>query len=270
MHINMQQVPYRLTLVAVINIVFLISFWLNNACEAAATSLRERITTSFLIAGAIQFMNPADCISAVDIKYDSYSIFYDALNGGKVAEVFGVDDLRAEAAQYVSGDVLEIAVGTALQSKFYNPKVLKTFTGVDLSAGMLNEAETRLAATLPSVKTTLQQMDAQRLLFDDNSFDSVVDTFSMCVIPQPSLAINEMVRVTRVGGRVILLENARSDNSVLGIFQDITEPVITKLSKECRWNVDINKFTEQNLNIRRIASKLVSGGTIQLNVYKKL
>jgi methyltransferase OMS1, mitochondrial len=263
--------PYRSALFAVITVVFLQpAVWCKNACGAAVISLRGRVPTSLLIAGAILFVNPINCISAVDIKYDSYSISYDALNGGKAAEVFGVDDLRGEAAQYVRGDVLEIALGTALQSKFYDPKVLKSFTGVDLSTGMLKEAETRLAATLPSVKTTLQQMDAQRLLFDDDSFDSVVDTFSMCVIPQPSLAINEMVRVTRVGGQVVLLENARSANSVLGIFQDITEPVVTKFSKECRWNVDIDKLAKENLNIRRVASKLVSGGTIQLNVYEKL
>jgi methyltransferase OMS1 len=55
--------------------------------------------------------------------------------------------------------------------------------------------------------------------FASSSFDSVVDSFSLCVIPDPLAALKEMARVVRPGGRVLLLEHARSDNPLLGLYQ---------------------------------------------------
>ena len=225
---------------------------------------------AILLASTFQCLTPLSCQSATDLKYDEYSVVYDNLNGGNTAKLLGVDQLRADAAQYVSGDVLEVAVGTGLQVKYYNPNTLKSFTGVDQSQGMLKQAENKLASTLSTVSTRLRQMDAEQLQFNDDSFDTVVDTFSMCVIPRPESAIKEMIRVAKPSGLVVLLENTRSDNKLLGLFQDATEPAITKLSKECRWNTDIKKITEQNLNVRQIATKSIAGGTVQLNVYQKM
>ena len=55
----------------------------------------------------------------------------------------------------------------------------------------------------------------------------------MCVFDHPEKALAEMKKHVKPGsgGRLILLENSRSTFWPLGILQDLTEPVVTPLSK---------------------------------------
>jgi len=53
--------------------------------------------------------------------------------------------------------------------------------------------------------------DAARIPFPDDSFDTVVDVFGLCSVDDPVLALNEMARVCRPGGEILLLEHGRSE-----------------------------------------------------------
>ena len=204
--------------------------------------------------------------------YDSLSKSYDNGNSGDISKVFGVDRLRGRAGSIARGDVLEVAIGTGLQSSFYDWSAINSFTGVDESSSMLEEARRRLDS--PPNRSdrpyTLTQMDVKALDFPDGAFDTVVDTFSLCVIDEPERAIKEMARVVKRGeGRVVLVENLRSDNPVLGAFQDVTEPIISASSKgKCRWNVDVERIAKASgLNIE--VSERGAGGTLALLVLRK-
>src|ERR1700760_3440429 len=70
------------------------------------------------------------------------------------------------------GDVLEVAVGTAMNLGLYSEKV--RLTGVDLSPAMLTEARSRSAELGREID--LKEADAAALPFEDNSFDTVVAT----------------------------------------------------------------------------------------------
>jgi hypothetical protein len=63
--------------------------------------------------------------------YDQYSPDYDRLNGGSAAKYLGIDEMRQRAAEYTQGDVLELAVGTGLQTTYYDWSRVRSFTGVD-------------------------------------------------------------------------------------------------------------------------------------------
>lgn len=61
--------------------------------------------------------------------------------------------------------------------------------------------------------------DVASLPYPDNSFDAVVDTFSLCVFPEPLTALTEAARVLRPGGKLLLLEHQRSSFAPLAWYQ---------------------------------------------------
>jgi len=69
---------------------------------------------------------------------------------------------------------------------------------------------------------------------------------------------------------VILLENSRSTQPLLGVIQDVTEPIITPLSKDCKWNVNVPELAQTAGLIEsqefREDKQL---GTLTLRVYRK-
>ena len=119
-----------------------------------------------------EIVNQSSTISRKDQPYDAFSSTYDGLNGGSVTSALGIDDMRRLANQYVSGDVLEVAVGTGLQSHYYIWPRLTSFVGIDLSEGMLVEARKRISASAlgssSAIPIKLQQMDAKEMRFADN------------------------------------------------------------------------------------------------------
>ncbi|MFE9656627.1 class I SAM-dependent methyltransferase [Micromonospora sp. NPDC006431] len=104
------------------------------------------------------------------------------------------------------GRVLEVAIGTGRNLPHYPADA--TLTGIELSPAMLGIARQRAADLGRSVD--LHQGDAERLPFDDASFDTVVCALSLCAIPHPVKAIGEMKRVLVPGGRLLLLDHIGS------------------------------------------------------------
>ena len=105
-------------------------------------------------------------------QYDTFSATYDNLNGGSITNVLGIDEMRLLAGKYVYGDALEIAVGTGLQSQYYIWSQLDSYTGIDMSPGMLLEARNRIpqmaAKSNSKVFIDIKQMDTEKLNFADN------------------------------------------------------------------------------------------------------
>jgi ubiquinone/menaquinone biosynthesis C-methylase UbiE len=113
---------------------------------------------------------------------------------------------REWVASRVTGEVLEVAVGTGRNLDFYPPGV--TITGIELSPVMLAIAQQHAADLGRDVD--LRQGDAQALPYADDSFDTVVCTLSLCAVPDPAIAVAEMRRVLRGGGQLLLLDHVAS------------------------------------------------------------
>jgi SAM-dependent methyltransferase len=75
------------------------------------------------------------------------------------------------------------------------------FVGVDLSAERIQDAELRLRG-VPNAR--VQIGDAQALPFESDTFDLVFCRFLMEYLPDKQHALNEMVRVCRTGGKILL------------------------------------------------------------------
>jgi O-methyltransferase / aklanonic acid methyltransferase len=72
-------------------------------------------------------------------------------------------------------------------------------TGIDLSTGMLREAERAVRAE-GLVNVALRTMDAEHLDFADRTFDAVLCAHAIFLFPDQEAALREMYRVTKPGG----------------------------------------------------------------------
>lgn len=133
---------------------------------------------------------------------------------------------RTWACAQASGKVLEVAVGTGLNLPWYPEGI--AFTGIDLSPAMLAIARDR-ARTLGR-DADLREASAEALPFLDSSFDTVVCTISLCNIADDRVAIAEMYRVLRPGGRLILLDHVASDRRWVLAIERLLEPLTIRCS----------------------------------------
>lgn len=132
---------------------------------------------------------------------------------------------RERFASFLTGDVLEVGVGTGATLRLLagRPDV-RSFTGIDLSDGMLAEAQ-REAAACP-FPVTLRQMDAEDLsAFPDASFDTVTSSLVLCTVLDPVRALHEMARVCRPRGRIVLLEHVLAPNPLVGLAMKAVAPL---------------------------------------------
>jgi len=139
------------------------------------------------------------------------------------------------------GRVLEVAIGTARNLPHYSADV--ALTGVDLSPAMLDVARSR--AEDLDLEVDLREGDSAQLPLDDESFDTVVCALSLCTIPDPARAIDEMKRALVPGGRLLLLDHVGSTWPPVYALQRLAEQATIRLAGE--------HFTRRQLPLVRAA-----------------
>ena len=138
----------------------------------------------------------------------------------------------------IGKQVLEVGVGTGKNLGYYPENV--EITAIDLSPRMIHRAQER--AKVLGLNVDLRQMDAQRLQFPDQSFDTVFATFVFCSVPDPILGLRELRRVCRPGGRLLLLEHMRPENQFMGRLFDLLNPIVVRMM-----GANINRRTLDNI-----------------------
>jgi ubiquinone/menaquinone biosynthesis C-methylase UbiE len=106
---------------------------------------------------------------------------------------------------------------------------------------MLKVARNRAAKL--SMRVSFLVADAEALPFADKSFDTVVSSLSTCTFPNPVAALEDMARVCRTSGKILLLEHGRSDRGWLGRWQDHHADKFAK-PFGCHWNREPLELTK--------------------------
>lgn len=163
------------------------------------------------------------CATCLDVDFDEM--------------LTGISLMRRFLLRSAKGSVLEIAAGTGRNLPYYASDTQLTLT--DVSDGMLEQVPAKAAAAGRTTACELQVMSANALTFDDETFDTVVDTFGLCSMDDSVKALEEMQRVCkRRDGRILLLEHGRSHYAWLSRLLD-------KFAAQhaqrwgCHWNRDI-------------------------------
>lgn len=147
-------------------------------------------------------------------RYDGFAPRYDF--EVLVYEFLGLRKLRKELIKRASGSVLEIATGTGKNFQHYEKNVRLTAT--DMSRGMLSLAKKK--ADKLGMNVTYAVIDGEAIAFADGSFDTVVSSLTLCTFTEPVKALQEMARVCKPDGRILLVEHGKSSNGWLARFQD--------------------------------------------------
>lgn len=137
------------------------------------------------------------------------------------------------------GVVLEIGFGTGLNLPHY-PRTVTALHTIDPSS-MLRDRVARRVAQAP-FPVHIQSVSAERLPYDDATFDCVVSTFTLCTVPNPILALREVRRVLKPEGYFLFLEHGRSDNSAVARWQDRLNPFQNWLGCGCNLNRRIDQL----------------------------
>src|SRR5215470_5181838 len=118
--------------------------------------------------------------------------------------------------------VLEVGIGTGLSLTAY-PSHCEV-TGVDLAPDMLELAKQK-AEDNGWRHFRFLEMDAMDLQFPDNSFDFVTSFHVVTVVPDPVKMMQEIHRVCKPGGRVVIINHFRTTKPVLGPLIGALDPV---------------------------------------------
>ncbi len=147
---------------------------------------------------------------------DSYAVVADKLARWRQLDRLFAGRYRRSQFEHANGRVLAVACGTGRNFR-YLPSASEV-VGIDISDAMLAHARTELDGL--ELDGTVNQMDSQALDFPDDSFDTVISSFSTCTFPDPIAALHEMERVCSPDGEILLLEHRRSDVAPLAWLQD--------------------------------------------------
>jgi ubiquinone/menaquinone biosynthesis C-methylase UbiE len=159
-------------------------------------------------------------------RWDKQAPSYD--RGMDFLERVLLEDGREWLCSQANGHVLEVAIGTGRNLPLYPAGV--RLTGVEFSPAMLDLA--RQHARTLGLDVDLRLGDAQSLEFEDATFDTVVCTLSLCAIADERLAIREMKRVLRPGGRLLLLDHVAGGPAWVRAAQWLVERVTVPLGGE--------------------------------------
>ncbi len=155
--------------------------------------------------------------------------------------------LRQRYVSQARGHVLEMGIGSGLNLAHYGEGV-RSVTGVDPAAELTASAQQRAARLAFPVEVL--GVSGESLDLDNQAFDTVVCTWTLCSIPNPYRAVAEMRRVLKPTGRLIFVEHGRSDEAHIARWQRRIEPLWKVIGGGC--------------HLTRQADRLLSDGGFDL------
>lgn len=148
--------------------------------------------------------------------------------------------LRAEWIPKARGIVLEVGIGSGLNLRFYSSEVTQIY-GVDPSRELQRVAMKRAAEASRKVEFLTQSAEAP-IPLEADSIDTAVITWSLCSIPDPSRALEQVKRLLRRDGSLIFLEHGRAPDAKIAAWQDRLTPMWKHIGGGCHLNRRIDKI----------------------------
>jgi ubiquinone/menaquinone biosynthesis C-methylase UbiE len=135
----------------------------------------------------------------------------------------GLADMRAKLLAGARGRTLELGAGTGINLEHYPPAVTELVL-TEPDPHMAKRLRARMDEQSLGIAVEVAEVGAERLPFEDASFDTVVSTLVLCTVDNPKAAVAEAHRVLKPGGALLFIEHVRDgEGSSRARWQDRLE-----------------------------------------------
>ena len=134
-------------------------------------------------------------------------------------------------------------------------------TAIDYSPNMLEKAQAKFQHS----SIQFLEMDAQNMSFDNESFDLVIASLILSVVPDASKCYREMERVLKDQGAIIIFDKFAPTRKKLSLPKKLFRPFISLLG------TDIGRSFEEIIAQKSNHIKVVQDEPVMLNgMYRKI
>jgi ubiquinone/menaquinone biosynthesis C-methylase UbiE len=162
-----------------------------------------------------------------------FAALYD--RGLSGTEEAGLREMRRELLAQARGRVVEVGAGTGVNLELY-PEGIEELVLAEPDPHMSRRLREKLAPSGRAAR--IVAAPAERLPFEDSSFDTAVATLVLCTVPDPEAAVAEVSRVLGPGGQLLFIEHVRSSDPGVARWQDRLEKPWRFLGDGCHCNRD--------------------------------
>ena len=141
---------------------------------------------------------------------------------------------RAKVVPLAEGKVLEIGIGSGLNIPHYDPARVSHLWGVDPSREMWDLAKKK--AKDHPIDAEFLESGAESIPLKNNSADTVVMTYTLCTIPDPHSALQEVRRVLKPAGKLLFCEHGEAPDENIRRWQVRMNPAWNLLGGGCNLN----------------------------------
>ena len=129
--------------------------------------------------------------------------------------------------------ILFVGIGTGADLEQVNYHDMD-ITAIDFSPDMLRKAKAKYRNS--SIK--FLEMDAQHLNFEDKQFDIIIASLILSVVPDPAACLNEMGRVLKPNGEIIVFDKFLSTEKKVSFLKKTVRPFIKVLGTDIGMNFE--------------------------------
>lgn len=176
-----------------------------------------------------------------------FAAIYD--RGLKATEDAGLRDMRREVLSGAGSRTIDLGAGTGVNRELF-PGEVTELVMAEPDPHMFKRLREKVT-TEPSVE--IVQAPAEKLPFDDDSFDTAVFTLVLCTVPDPEAALAEAARVVKPGGKLLFVEHVRATEPGLARWQDRLEKPWRFFGDGCHCNRDtVATIESSSFEIERV------------------
>lgn len=146
---------------------------------------------------------------------------------------------RSQIVPEARGTILEIGVGSGLNLPFYGLGVERLY-GLDPSEELLTMARKKARAI--AFPIDFLACSGEEIPLADGSVDTVVTTWTLCSIPDPVQALQEMRRVLKPGGTLLFAEHGFAPEARVQGWQRRLNPLWSRMAGGCNLNRKMDRL----------------------------